>query len=57
MRFCWIDIFGALHTFRRDFKSPGEHERDRQTGNDKQNDRANDPVRNIKDRENLRDSL
>src|ERR1700750_2015672 len=57
MRFCWIDIFGAFHALRRDFKHPRERKRDRQTENDQENNQSNDPIRNVEYRKDLRDSL
>ena len=52
-----IGRFGALNSLRRDFEHPGQNKRDRQTDNDEQDKQANDPVRNIENRKNLRDSL
>src|SRR5207249_4882194 len=52
-----ICSFGALNSVRGDLERPGQNKGDRQTDDDEQNNQSNDPVRNIEDRKNLRDSL
>src|SRR5437588_7207318 len=49
--------FGAFNSLRRDLEHPGQNKRDRQTENDEQNNQSNDPVWNVEDWKNLRDSL
>ena len=52
-----VGRFRALNSLRRDFEHPAQNKRDRQTDNDEQDNQANDPVRNIENWKNLRDSL
>jgi len=52
-----IDIFSALDSFRRDLERPSEHERDRKTDDDQEDEQTNDPVRNAENRQYLRESL
>ena len=52
-----IGIFRPLEAFGRQFKCPGENERDRKTDDNQQNDQANYPIWNIENRKHLRDSL
>src|SRR6266404_623569 len=52
-----IGIFRPLEAFRRQFKRPRENERDRKTDDNQKDDEPNDPIRNVEDREDLRDSL
>src|SRR5205085_6843723 len=49
--------FGALNSVRGDLEHPGQNKRDWQTENNEQNNQSNDPVRNVEDWKNLRDSL
>src|SRR5438067_2876449 len=48
-----IDIFRALDSFRRDLECPGKKERDWETENYEQYDKANCPIWNLKKRKNL----
>src|SRR5207253_8689554 len=47
----------ALNSLRRYLEHPRQDQRNRQTDDDQQDDQPNHPIRNIEDRENLRDSL
>jgi hypothetical protein len=47
----------AFNSLWRYFEHPGQNQRDRQADNDEQNKQADQPIRNIEDWKNLRDSL
>ena len=49
-------MLGALNSLRRDLEHPGKAKRNRQTDCDKQDNQADDPVRNVEDWKDLRDS-
>ena len=46
-------VVRALQSFRRQIKSPGEHERDRQAETKEEHDCAHDPGRNLKEGKDL----
>src|SRR5213076_216783 len=50
---CEIDIFGALDSFRGEFKRPRHDERDWKSNDNCEHDQSEGPIRNFKDRENL----
>src|SRR5262249_39086170 len=50
-------IFRALAAFRRQIEQPGKSKRNWKPKGNKDHNRAHDPARNVKNRENLRDSL
>src|SRR5437588_1024289 len=52
-----IGNFGSFNSFWSDFKSPGDHERDRKSGYDDRNDQAHNPIRNFEEWKNLRRNL
>src|SRR5439155_26359377 len=52
-----IGGFGALNSVRGDLEHPGQNTRDWQTENNEQYNQSNDPVWNIENWKNLRDSL
>src|SRR5262249_60867241 len=52
-----VGICSPFNSVRCQLEHPGENERDRQTDDDEQNSKTNDPVRNVEDRQDLRDSL
>src|SRR5213595_3766367 len=54
---CKIDIFRASDPFRCKLKCPCDHERDWKSDHDNEHDQSDGPIRNVEDRENLRDAL
>jgi hypothetical protein len=52
-----IDICGSFNSVRRQLEHPRQNQCDWQTDDDEQNNKTNDPVRNIEDRQDLRNSL
>src|SRR5262245_43918713 len=56
-RFAEIDLFRALDSFWRQFKSPCKNKRDRKSEREQHDDEANRPVRNLKKWKDLRRDL
>src|SRR5215510_13317076 len=54
---CCISHFGALDPLRCRFKTPRDHQRDRKSEHDEKHEQTNDPIRDIEDRKDLRNSL
>src|SRR6266487_2411046 len=52
-RWAKIDIFCAFDSFRREFKRPGDYERDRKSDNEQQHHKTHGPIRNFEERKNL----
>ena len=52
-----IDIFGALDSFRRELKSPGDHQCNGESDRDQRNYQPHDPVWNFQEWKNLRGKL
>src|SRR6478752_3867378 len=51
------DIFRSLDSFRRQFKCPGDNERDWESDRNHYDDQSHDPVRNLQERKDLRRNL
>src|SRR6266487_1640741 len=52
-----IGIFRALDSFRRELKRPGENERKWKTNHDEKHNQTDNPIWNVEDWKNLRDTL
>src|SRR5213596_30333 len=52
-----VGCFGALQALRRELERPRNYQGDRKANDDHQHNKSDDPVRNLKKRENLRRDL
>jgi hypothetical protein len=52
-----VYCFGALQTLRREFKCPGDDERDWKSNYDCEHDQSDGPIWNLKKRKDLRRNL
>src|SRR6516165_10912116 len=57
MRRRWIDILRSLQSFGCYFEEPCASQRNWKSDDNDKNDRSDDPIRNIEDGKDLRDSL
>src|SRR6266536_4920417 len=46
-------VWGALDSFRREFKRPGQNHRHRKSDNQQQHHKTHGPIRNFEERKNL----
>src|SRR6266567_3945880 len=46
-------VWGALDSFRREFKRPGQNHRHRKSDNEQQHHKTHGPIRNFEERKNL----
>ena len=57
MRLRGIGLLCTLDSFRREFKRPGENERNRKSDHNHQDNEAHRPIRNFEERKDLRRNL
>src|ERR1019366_3044228 len=56
-RFVRLDLRFALDSLGGDLERPGKNQRDWETGDQEQDDKAHSPIRNLEERKNLRRNL